>query len=520
MNLRILIFVLIQACYLNGQNKTTSQKIEILKNDISYEELGIEKMLQLSNEVYLESIAANNHEQAAYGLVKMLEIYYNTYQFNKVFLFVDKAKKETLEIKDYYNYCKVLRYEAWALINVGRYSKAKEVLKNIRKYSELITDKNLRYVINMITNSTYASLYESYNTNVDSMLYYSKEAYKNAISIDDTYKNKTKSVASTANVVGNIYVYINNYAEAKKYISIARENYNANEDKALLIKINKSLASISVEEKNYDLAINYLKESLVLAEQFNQKDELNNIYPMLSKIYTEINDHKNANLYMFKFKNLNDSLQNIKKIENDKLDIKKQPQSRNLKNYLYYVIGSVVLVFIVLFYIKRRNKIQTTNNEANRQNETEMINDGQMEENDQMNDEILPKLDGGMSMEKNEPQNTIVHNNNVEEYVNYETDKTHIINKLVELAKQCEKSFYAAFDECFPTFKRDLVQAYPKLNNNELKLLSYIRLNFQTKEIAIYTNSTIKSIESKKYRIRKKLELNTDENIYLFISRF
>ncbi|MGV0918769.1 helix-turn-helix transcriptional regulator [Empedobacter falsenii] len=69
------------------------------------------------------------------------------------------------------------------------------------------------------------------------------------------------------------------------------------------------------------------------------------------------------------------------------------------------------------------------------------------------------------------------------------------------------------FEKHFPKF-------FPKLNEisvealslAEMKLCSLIKLGFTSKEIALYTNSSIKSIESKKYRVRKKLRLSKNDD--------
>ena len=46
-----------------------------------------------------------------------------------------------------------------------------------------------------------------------------------------------------------------------------------------------------------------------------------------------------------------------------------------------------------------------------------------------------------------------------------------------------------------------------------MEVCAYIKLNYSTKDIARFTNSSVRGIESKKYRIRKKFNLATNENL-------
>lgn len=45
---------------------------------------------------------------------------------------------------------------------------------------------------------------------------------------------------------------------------------------------------------------------------------------------------------------------------------------------------------------------------------------------------------------------------------------------------------------------------------SELEICTMLKLGLFTKEIATYTNSSLKSIEGKRYRIRKKINISPD----------
>jgi DNA-binding CsgD family transcriptional regulator len=66
-------------------------------------------------------------------------------------------------------------------------------------------------------------------------------------------------------------------------------------------------------------------------------------------------------------------------------------------------------------------------------------------------------------------------------------------------------------------FFRKLKSKYPSLTPNDLRLCSYLRMNFTTKEIANLTNISSRAVEIGRYRLRRKLNLNHDVNLTEFL---
>lgn len=91
------------------------------------------------------------------------------------------------------------------------------------------------------------------------------------------------------------------------------------------------------------------------------------------------------------------------------------------------------------------------------------------------------------------------------------------LNKLVSLAHENNPKFYEKFKEAYPYFYKRLLKVNPKLSYSDLEYCALIRLNLDTKKIATIKRSTVGAIESKKYRIRKKLDISTEENIYIWM---
>ena len=62
-----------------------------------------------------------------------------------------------------------------------------------------------------------------------------------------------------------------------------------------------------------------------------------------------------------------------------------------------------------------------------------------------------------------------------------------------------------------------LKSKHPGLTSNDLRLCAYLRLNFTSKEIAPLLNISVKSVEIKRYRLRKKMELPHELNLTDYI---
>ncbi len=69
-------------------------------------------------------------------------------------------------------------------------------------------------------------------------------------------------------------------------------------------------------------------------------------------------------------------------------------------------------------------------------------------------------------------------------------------------------------------FLNTLKKVYPDLNSNELKLCSYLRMNLSSKEIAQLFSISVRGVEISRYRLRKKLKLQTHQDLFEFLMNF
>ena len=80
--------------------------------------------------------------------------------------------------------------------------------------------------------------------------------------------------------------------------------------------------------------------------------------------------------------------------------------------------------------------------------------------------------------------------------------------------------FAMHFDKVHSDFLVALKEHYPKLSANELKLSAYLRMNLSTKEIAQLMNISVRGVEISRYRLRKKLQIPTETNLFDFFLNF
>ncbi len=77
--------------------------------------------------------------------------------------------------------------------------------------------------------------------------------------------------------------------------------------------------------------------------------------------------------------------------------------------------------------------------------------------------------------------------------------------------------FKDAFNNADKEFFKKIKSKHPDLTSNDLKLCAYLRLNLSSKEIAPLLNISVKSVEIKRYRLRKKMLLPREVNLVEYI---
>lgn len=87
-----------------------------------------------------------------------------------------------------------------------------------------------------------------------------------------------------------------------------------------------------------------------------------------------------------------------------------------------------------------------------------------------------------------------------------------------------DKEFWAIFQNNFDLihehFFRNLRKEYPQLTSSDLKFCALLRLNMSTKDIAKFTNMSVRGVETARYRLRKRMNIPTETSIVKFLIDF
>lgn len=79
------------------------------------------------------------------------------------------------------------------------------------------------------------------------------------------------------------------------------------------------------------------------------------------------------------------------------------------------------------------------------------------------------------------------------------------------------EQFAIHFDKVHGDFLFKVKEKYPTLKAHELKLCAYLRMNLSSKEIAQLMSISVRGVEISRYRLRKKLGVPTETNLFQFL---
>lgn len=105
------------------------------------------------------------------------------------------------------------------------------------------------------------------------------------------------------------------------------------------------------------------------------------------------------------------------------------------------------------------------------------------------------------------------------------SDNNHDVKKTLQLINDIEKNnsnwdqFALHFDEVNNDFLKKLKNKFPVLSRTDLKICAYLQLNLSSKEIAQLMNISVRGVEISRYRLRKKLQIPTEQTMNDFLNR-
>jgi tetratricopeptide (TPR) repeat protein len=362
----------------------------------------------------------------------------------------------------------------------------------------------------------------------DSALAYYKKAIRNY--------NSNKELKGTARAylnMANVYAYnLNNYDSAFYYYRKALITSEGVID-GLKSKIYGNQGKVYAMKGDYRSAIKYINMALDISRQNKELTEQMDDYFELFNIYKKKKDYLKALEYYEKYNVVKDSIDvaNAKvtiadleaQFENEKNRMlikqleEKRTSDRRIKMLL--TAGIVLLVIILLLTVygfiqkRKKSKLQRVLLET----EKEQLENDLQYKSRQLTSQAL------MMMQKNKLLNEILQKLSDIKQIPDESKQ-----ELARLKRQLKKSIHSEedwglfkhyFEEVNPDFFPNLLRINEKVTPSELKLAALIKLKFNIKETASLLNISPDSVKSTRYVLRKKLGLQTNDNIYDFLNQ-
>lgn len=278
------------------------------------------------------------------------------------------------------------------------------------------------------------------------------------------------------NDLGQLYVRKGNFVKAEDYLdkSLALvEKYKIPEFYNTLTY----LGNLQDRKGNREKALAFYQESLANMRQVGNRNAIKNTYRYLADYYIDNKlDKAKADEYELAFSRLNDSLEKenrqvVDMVLNQILKSKDQESATKVSKSIRISIIALALLFVVItFFVWRSRRHRRI---LDQKDET-------LQETETINRELTEQIGENK------------------------------FNNLIELAKSNNPEFLTLFKELYPQFIQALKSRDPNIRSTELEFCAMAFLNFSTKNIAEYTFVTVRAVQVRKNRLRKKFEIPSD----------
>jgi len=320
--------------------------------------------------------------------------------------------------------------------------------------------------------------------------------YQKALALATSTKNKQAQVKAL-NALGSWHLaFDHNLAQAEAQYTVALTLAKGLQDKTFAITTLESLIVLQKEKGAYALVSDLQDTVIALKDRFYTNER------------QQIEKHLEVQFEVSE--------------QNRKLKlISAEQEVSKLANYLLAsVLALVVLVFMFLFYFLKR--INTRDKQLLRTKEalvTLMEEQKVLKEEQFQND--LEHKESQLSaitiqiLEKNQLLEEIKAILSKKEPT-MESELKKLVHKYT-LQDHNWKDFDHYFESVNKHFYTRLKQNYPEISANDLKICALIKLNLSIKEMAAILNISPDSVKTARHRLRKKLQLSTEENLTDFI---
>lgn len=501
-------------------------KIVLNKGGFLYSQCDYATALQLfkkANEIATQNGFSDIIASASLNIGLIYEHYGN---LDKSIEMLFKSLEQHEKLGDYRN-------QILAIINIANiYSKHKkfhEALEYYFKASDLLKEKSYdrRFHANVLMNI--GNLYQEIK---DFPL--SFNFYRQALDIYQEIKDN-KGVSGCLNNLGSLYSLEGDYPKAIELQNRSLQIKELVNDTKGIVHCMVNLSEAYFNNGQIDKGFKVALTAFEKADQIKYREVKASAAQLLYEEYSKTNDHKNAYKYLLIYSDLKDSLYDEKsdRIAEDiriKYEVEKKESELqfkeeqivllNQKRNMQFVIQISVIVVILLVtafgILLYRNRVQ-------KKLISVYSEQGRLHEELQESDKELSTF--AMRISQKNDFLEVLRKKIQEIYdkaVNPEAKSLVVeLGNLVSINLNLEKDredFQKYFSQIDNAFLKNLKEKYSDLTDDEQRLCVYLRLNLSSKEISTQFNISAKSVNMKRYRLRKKLDIQGDIGLHEFLS--
>ncbi len=377
------------------------------------------------------------------------------------------------------------------LIELGQANKADSLLLDIIPFVQKSGDRELEAVI-------YAKLgnIENLRGNMQKSLY----------NYDKAYKMLSEKKSKYAMLILSNYIAVLN--EAKKYpeaIKLINEFRNSPAYRKAhthqRYEYERAIAAIYTRTGNYKESSKAFERAMLMCDTIRMIENGTTLNTMQAKFQTEFQREKNQTL-------ATNNVTLKKKVETEK------------QLAIMYMIASLGIIILILLFLRgywlktrlQREALKAIETERNYLEQQHALEQELSNSQKQMIDE---KQRDATSMALQMANYYDSLNSVIEKMDNDTFTKLSDVKKeLHHLTRQKDywKEFELRFKNANPDFEISLQSQFPMLTRNDIQFCSLLKLNLSYKEIASLLQISYESAVTKKYRIKKKIGVNDDED--------
>lgn len=359
------------------------------------------------------------------------------------------------------------------------------------------------------------------------------ETYENALAIyqqEGSILEESKTYTNLADT----YERLNDYKMAEQYLFKSLSIKEKINDDYGKISVYINLGILHTKMGKLNDVLYYLDEALRLSEELGVKNDEREILLAKSEYYKKIESFERALSFYTKYKQLSDSLFNESKskqineleikyesVKNAKEIEKLRAEALHQKRLINIAVILVVLIIVLFFLIYNRVRLKHALLKKDSLLEAEKMQRLQ-DEIDARNRELVS--DTMHVIRKNELLENVKGKlqavSKQHEVVKKEIREVlQLVQSNINFEKEWE-DLKIHFEQVHPRFFEALTDQFSELTQHDLKHCAYIKLNLSNKEVARMLNVDAKSVRMSHYRLKKKLDLSTEQDLSEFVKAF